>query len=226
MIKGIPDAVRGQAWQVISGSRDEMKANLSLYQRVALLGGSDQEDQVIKDLNRTFPKHHQFVSRDGMGQQSLFNILKAHVVFSPNVGYCQGMGFPASLLLFYMTEEEAFWLLKKLIYDYKLGTLYMPGLPGYQRACFVFDQLLKEHMPQLHGHLDSMGIMPILYLTQWFMTMFVYYTPSAMPFDLVLRIWDIFIISKGSWKIIYRVALMIHKLLESKLLALPPDAVS
>ncbi len=85
--------------------RDEMKANLSLYQRVALLGGSDQEDQVIKDLNRTFPKHHQFVSRDGMGQQSLFNILKAHVVFSPNVGYCQGMGFPASLLLFYMTEE-------------------------------------------------------------------------------------------------------------------------
>jgi hypothetical protein len=117
-------------------------------------------------------------------------------------------------------------LLKKLIYDYKLGTLYMPGLPGYQRACFVFDQLLKEHMPQLHGHLDSMGIMPILYLTQWFMTMFLYYTPSAMPFDLVLRIWDIFIISKGSWKIIYRVALMIHKLLESKLLALPPDALS
>jgi hypothetical protein len=45
MIKGIPDAVRGQAWQVISGSRDEMKANLSLYQRVALLGGSDQEDR-------------------------------------------------------------------------------------------------------------------------------------------------------------------------------------
>jgi hypothetical protein len=81
-------------------------------------------------------------------------------------------------------------------------------------------------MPLLHVHLENMGIMPILYLTQWFMTMFLYYTPSAMPFDLVLRIWDIFIISKGSWKIIYRVALMIHKLLERRLLALPCDPLS
>jgi hypothetical protein len=81
-------------------------------------------------------------------------------------------------------------------------------------------------MPELHQHLKAMGIEPPFYLTQWFMTMFLYYTPSAMPFDLVLRIWDIFIISKGSWKIIYRVALMIHKLLETKLLALRCDGAS
>ena len=86
---------------------------------------AEDEQQIQKDIHRTFPKHIFFREQGGMGcvpmvtmamqqydasdllcsQTALFNTLKAYAVYDKKVGYCQGMGFIIALLLLYMGEE-------------------------------------------------------------------------------------------------------------------------
>lgn len=99
------------------------------------------------------------------------------------------MGFLVGIFLMYMTEEEAFWLLHTVLRGplYNLWGLYSPGFPLLKEYFFVFEELLKSHCPKLSKHLIKEGVTPQLYATQWFMTVFSY----NMPFDVVLRLWDI-----------------------------------
>ncbi len=47
----------------------------------------------------------------GSGQLALFQVLKAYAAWDPEVGYCQGMAFVVGVLLLYMDEVSAFWVL-------------------------------------------------------------------------------------------------------------------
>lgn len=113
-------------------------------QQLVIYETSASELDIIRDISRTFPSHVFFQQRHGPGQRSLYNVLKAYSVFDRNVGYVQvldllyfiishmltivlggewyvmflsmqGMGFLAGLLLLYMSEEDAFWLLVALL---------------------------------------------------------------------------------------------------------------
>ena len=62
--------------------------------------------------------------------------------------------------------------------------------------------LAKQHAtPKLHAHLAKENCHPSMYATQWFITLFSY----SLPFDVVLRIWDVAML-EGT-KAIFRVAL-------------------
>ena len=49
----------------------------------------EYEEKILKDLARTFPMHPLFTERGGVGQQKMFNVLKAYAVHDPTLGYCQ-----------------------------------------------------------------------------------------------------------------------------------------
>ena len=49
----------------------------------------EYEEKIMKDLARTFPMHPLFAERGGVGQQKMFNVLKAYAVHDPSLGYCQ-----------------------------------------------------------------------------------------------------------------------------------------
>lgn len=87
------------------------------------------QEEIAKDLNRTFPKHILFKDKQSLGQEQLFQVLRAYAIFNPEVGYCQGMGFLVALLLNYMPEEDAFYFLITLLENYNLKNLYKPNLP-------------------------------------------------------------------------------------------------
>lgn len=56
--------------------------------------------QVIRrDIARTYPEHDFFKEKDGLGQESLFNVMKAYSLHDREVGYCQGSAFIVGLLL-------------------------------------------------------------------------------------------------------------------------------
>ncbi|KAM3755404.1 hypothetical protein ACB098_02G037200 [Castanea mollissima] len=179
--KGIPDCLRGLIWQLISGSRDLSLMNPGVYER------------------------------HGPGQRSLYNVLKAYSVFDREVGYVQGMGFLAGLLLLYMSEEDAFWLLVALLkgaVHAPMEGLYLVGLPLVQQYLFQFDNLVREYLPKLGEHFTQGMINPSMYASQWFITVFSY----SFPFHLALRIWDVFL---------YEVGLAILKYCHDDLIKLP-----
>ena len=128
---------------------------------------------------------------------------------------CQG--FSAGLSLMYMSEEEAFWMLHCISRgdEYLLNGLCSPGFPLLFQYFAQFAALLAKHCPRLSAHFaaQKQPITPELYATQWFMTLF----SCNLPFELVLRIWDI-LLTEGP-KIVFRLAIFFRKHLEARPLA-------
>lgn len=72
---GIPDALRGMVWQLMSASKDPEleKRYLAMLKETSI-----HEKAIMRDLGRTFPHHAFFTDGQGIGQENLFNVLKAY----------------------------------------------------------------------------------------------------------------------------------------------------
>lgn len=86
----------------------------------------------LPSAGRTFPTHPYFSAQLGAGQLSLFNLLKAYSLLDKEVGYCQGISFVAGVLLLHMSEEQAFEMLKFLMYDLGFRKQYRPDMMSLQ----------------------------------------------------------------------------------------------
>ncbi|KAI8051688.1 rab-GTPase-TBC domain-containing protein [Syncephalis plumigaleata] len=96
------------------------------------------------------------------------------------------------LMLMQLDEEDTFWLLVATI-DQHLTGYYTPNL-GRLRVD-------ASHSPVLSKHLNENGVVPLMYVTQWFLTLFT----MALPWETVLRVWDVFYF--GGNKFVFRVGL-------------------
>lgn len=68
----------------------------------ATSGGAIKSPGLKTDFDwniRTFPHHEYFTDGQGIGQENLFNVLKAYSLYDPEVGYCQGLPFVVAILL-------------------------------------------------------------------------------------------------------------------------------
>ena len=93
---GIPHHFRGMAWQLLCGAHDsEDKLKYSEYMK----SQSACEKVIRRDIARTYPEHDFFKKKDGIGQEALFNVMKAYSIHDREVGYCQGTAFIVGLLL-------------------------------------------------------------------------------------------------------------------------------
>jgi len=211
--QGIPEFLRGAVWQKLALSRELLqKYPVDVYDRMCSTQTAPCESDIVRDINRTFPKHVLYRDRQGLGQQQLLNVLRAYSVFNAEVGYCQGMGFICGVLLMYMREDDAFLMLISLLENYRMAGLFMPNLPLLNKYFFQLQRLLEMQMPHLYNHLVQQGVEPTMYASQWFMTVCIY----NFPFATVVRVWDIFL-AEGV-KIIFRIALAILKLNQEALL--------
>ncbi|PKC71930.1 hypothetical protein RhiirA1_390172 [Rhizophagus irregularis] len=153
--KGIPQALRGMIWQLMSKSKD---SELESTYAQLLKETSTHEKMIMRDLNRTFPKHEFFKDQDGLGQEGLFNVVKAYSLYDTEVGYCQGISFVVGPLLLNMPDEEAFCVLVKLMTFYNMRSHFLPGMDGLQLRLYQFDRLVEEMLPKVHNHLQAQGI--------------------------------------------------------------------
>ena len=107
--------------------------------------------QINRDLNRTFPKD-KFFREKSEGQKQLERILIAFCRFDPEIGYVQGMNFIAGSLLYHCPEEIAFWLFCRIVEDYDMRDIYLPGIPGLYKHCQLIDLLLFHTNHALYRH--------------------------------------------------------------------------
>ncbi|KAF9475533.1 RabGAP/TBC [Pholiota conissans] len=191
--KGIPATLRGMMWQHMAASKDpELEAT---YLRL-LKETSVHEKAITRDLGRTFPHHDFFTDGQGIGQENLFNVLKAYSLYDPLVGYCQGLPFIVAILLLNMPDEEAFSLLVRLMSVYDLQGHFLPEMPKLQLRLVnniyfniaSFDRLVEELLPVLHVHFLRQGVKSSMFCSQWFLTLFSY--RQAFPLEIVFRIYD------------------------------------
>jgi len=213
--KGIPDDVRGDAWMRLSGARALKASNPGLYKRRSREQADPESASVIKkDLNRIYPNRKSSREHD----EKLRRVLEAYACHDREIGYCQGMGYIATLFLIYLPEEEdAFWLLVAVMSDegkYQLRGTFARDMKLVQLRYFQMQWLMEMHIPNLYQHFEEENVYPILYCSKWFMTVFTY----NFPFEAVVRIWDVFL-SEGV-KILFRIGLQCLKNEEQRFLQL------
>ncbi|XP_047221462.1 TBC1 domain family member 1 isoform X3 [Girardinichthys multiradiatus] len=205
--QGVPRQHRGEIWKFLSEQYllqqtvpSRPPSNPTPYKEL-LKQLTSQQHAILIDLGRTFPTHPYFQAQLGAGQLSLFNILKAYSLLDPEVGYCQGLSFIAGVLLLHMGEEDAFNMLKFLMFDVGLRKQYRPDMIILQIQMYQLSRLLHDYHRDLHSHLEQQEIGPSLYATPWFLTLFA----SHFPLGFVARVFDMLFL-QGS-EVIFKVAL-------------------
>ncbi|XP_051993705.1 LOW QUALITY PROTEIN: TBC1 domain family member 1-like [Xyrauchen texanus] len=206
--QGVPRQHRGEIWKFLSEQyllRQEVPTakppNNDTPYKELLKQLTTQQHAILIDLGRTFPTHPYFSAQLGAGQLSLYNLLKAYSLLDPEVGYCQGLSFVAGVLLLHMSEEDAFHMLKFLMYDMGLRKQYRPDMIILQIQMYQLSRLLHDYHRELHTHLELYEIGPSLYAAPWFLTAFA----SHFPLGFVARVFDMLFL-QGS-EVIFKVTL-------------------
>ncbi|XP_077461018.1 TBC1 domain family member 1 isoform X2 [Stigmatopora argus] len=205
--QGVPRQHRGEIWKFLSEQYllkqtvpSRPPTNDKPYKEL-LKQLTSQQHAILIDLGRTFPTHPYFQAQLGSGQLSLYNILKAYSLLDPEVGYCQGLSFIAGVLLLHMGEEEAFNMLKFLMYDVGIRKQYRPDMIILQIQMYQLSRLLHDYHRDLYIHLEQQEIGPSLYATPWFLTAFA----SHFPLGFVARVFDMWFLQGP--EVIFKVAL-------------------
>ncbi|KAM9491513.1 EVI5-like protein isoform 1-T1 [Salvelinus alpinus] len=138
--KGIPHHFRAIVWQLLGNATDMPVKN----QYSELLKMSSPCEKLIRrDIARTYPEHEFFKGQDSLGQEVLFNVMKAYSLVDREVGYCQGSAFIVGLLLMQMPEEEAFCVFVRLMQEYRLRELFKPTMDELGLCIYQFEYLLQ-----------------------------------------------------------------------------------
>ncbi|OOQ82919.1 putative GTPase activating protein (Gyp3) [Penicillium brasilianum] len=245
--KGIPSDFRGAAWFWYAGGYELLNRNPGHYDRlvekVMASPSNDDKEHIERDLHRTFPDNLHFkpepvdtggpqnsnITTETQMIQSLRRVLYAFALHNPKVGYTQSLNFITGMLLLFLPEEKAFWMLHIITSVYLPGT-HEVSLEGANIDLWILMVLLRDSMPGIYSKIASMdgssgrGKAPALTvnsrlpditlgLTNWLMSIFI----GTLPLETTLRVWDIFFY-EGS-KTFFRVSLAIFKACEKDILA-------
>ncbi|KAM6143729.1 TBC1 domain family member 8B [Erethizon dorsatum] len=217
VVRGIPETLRGELWMLFSGAVNDMATNPGYYAEVVekSFGTCNlATEEIERDLCRSLPEHPAFQSDTGIS--ALRRVLTAYAYRNPKIGYCQAMNILTSVLLLYAKEEEAFWLLvavcERMLPDY-----FNRRIIGALVDQAVFEELIRDHLPQLTEHMTDMTFFSSVSLS-WFLTLFI----SVLPIESAVNVVDCFFYD--GIKAILQLGLAILDYNLDKLLACKDDA--
>lgn len=161
--------------------------------------------------------------------QSLRRVLYAFSLHNSRIGYTQSLNFIAGMLLLFLPEEKAFWMLHIITAKY-LPATHEISLEGANVDLWILMVLLREQMPAVFTKVASQNPTtpkskpPVittktrlpditLGMTNWLMSIFI----GSLPLETTLRAWDIFFF-EGS-RTFFRISLGIFKTCEKQILA-------
>ncbi|XP_006916236.2 TBC1 domain family member 8 isoform X2 [Pteropus alecto] len=184
---GIPESLRGRLWLLFSDAVTDLASHPGYYGHLVEESMGKcclVTEEIERDLHRSLPEHPAFQNETGIA--ALRRVLTAYAHRNPKIGYCQSMNILTSVLLLYTREEEAFWLLVALC-ERMLPDYFNLRVIGAQVDQSVFEELTREHLPELAEHLNDPSALASISLS-WFLTLFL----SIMPLESAVNVVDCF----------------------------------
>ncbi|KAK7033909.1 hypothetical protein VNI00_012533 [Paramarasmius palmivorus] len=183
---GLPNRLRGEMWEVLSGSIFLRYSNPGLYERILEENKgrtTASTDDIEKDLHRSLPEYPGYQSDEGIS--ALRRVLQAYSFKNPELGYCQAMNILAAAILIYMSEEQAFWLLEVLC-DRLLPGYYARTAVGCVSA-MVSESLYQQYADDLR--LSDSGLL-LLHGPQGLVPSGAWLVPLIINGEKLLQITD------------------------------------
>ncbi|EST10163.1 GRAM domain protein [Kalmanozyma brasiliensis GHG001] len=214
---GLPNRLRGEIWELTSGSiynrfahAGEYQAILKRYEGVT----STSTEEIEKDLNRSLPEYPAYQTPEGI--DTLRRVLVAYSWKNPELGYCQAMNIVVAAFLIYVSEEQCFWLLDTLC-ERLLPGYYTQSMSGTLLDQKVFENLVQRTLPMIHEHFIKTDIQLSVASLPWFLSLYI----NSMPMIFAFRIVDCFM-AMGP-KVLFQVGLAILKINGEELLQVTDD---
>eukprot|EP00696_Hemimastix_kukwesjijk_P009318 gnl/Hemi2/21812_TR7284_c0_g1_i1.p1 gnl/Hemi2/21812_TR7284_c0_g1~~gnl/Hemi2/21812_TR7284_c0_g1_i1.p1 ORF type:complete len:383 (-),score=68.12 gnl/Hemi2/21812_TR7284_c0_g1_i1:80-1228(-) len=221
----IPSSVRGRVWARAIGNALQICPelfNLLVEQAEVAMASSAAAEAlgkdafslemmicIDKDLPRTFP----FLGLFGPGEprhDALATVLRAFVLYQPDVGYLSGMSFVAGTLLLFMDTYSAFVCFANLYASRPFMNIMTRELDRYLA---VFSVLLREQLPDIFELLSKLEVTPSMYLSCLFLTLYT----IKFPLELACRIWDNYFLTGDAY--LFQAALGFLKFISKELLS-------
>ncbi|KAI0766012.1 hypothetical protein BC629DRAFT_1539570 [Irpex lacteus] len=183
---GLPNRLRGEMWETLSGSLYLRFAHPGEYERILKENEgrtSTSTEEIEKDLHRSLPEYSAYQSEEGIG--ALRRVLQAYAFKHPETG--TAMNILAAAILIYMSEEQAFWLLQ-VVCDRLLPGYYSPSMHGTLLDQRVFESLVHKCLPILAEHFTAVDVQLSVASLPWFLSLFI----NSMPMVFAFRIIDCF----------------------------------
>ncbi|KAM6496616.1 Rab-GTPase-TBC domain containing protein, partial [Amanita muscaria] len=214
---GLPNRLRGEIWETLSGSVFLRFSNPGYYDRLLEENKgktSTSTEDIEKDLHRSLPEYAGYQSDEGIS--ALRRVLQAYSFKNPELGYCQAMNILAAAILIYMSEEQTFWLLE-LLCDKLLPGYYAPSMHGTLLDQRVFESLVARCLPMIHDYFESVDVQLSVASLPWFLSLYI----NSMPMVFAFRIVDCFFCMGP--KVLFQIGLAILKINGEKLLQVQDD---
>lgn len=215
---GLPNALRGEIWEMTSGAMLSRWSHPGEYQRLQETNAGRNSislEEIEKDLNRSLPEFPAYQD-DNIGIGALRRVLTSYSWRNPELGYCQAMNIVVAALLIYATEEQSFWL---------LDTLCSEMLPGYYSTTMygtlldqrVFESLVEQTLPVLSTQFHKSDLQLSLVSLPWFLSLYI----NSMPLVLAFRVLDCFFLEGP--RVLFQVGLGILRINGEELLTVSDD---
>ena len=208
VVGGIPMTLRHNLWMELSNTEGIMEPGtythyLSMREQV----DQSEIDAIAKDVPRTLTSVHQYYANQG--DKRLKEVLVAFVGKYESLGYTQGLNTIAGYLCLAIPEDEhAFWMLCNMVDNFFPEGYFSRenNMIGPLADSVVLRSYVKEVLPQLAKHMDDLEIphdhtIPL----SWFFTAF----SSALPENILMRVWDIWLCLPNQKTFLFNVALAI-----------------
>ena len=155
------------------------------------------DNDIIKDLLRTFPNDNSF-HKGNETYDKIFNILKAYSNYNNEIGYAQGMNFiVAKLTKIFKSEKKSFMYLDSLFN--KLKMVNAIGVKNnLEKKMKIMQFLLEKLCPDTIQFLLTKKINHEIFTASWFITLF---SKNFKNNNILLIIWNFSIIF--GWKFIF-----------------------
>jgi hypothetical protein len=118
---------------------------------------------------------HVGIFAQSSARESLYRVLRAYSNADPDLGYYQGMAFPAALLLAYMPETQAFWAFYHLMRGkgHMLRAYYVDDFKNFKQVNAAWEALLHAKHRAVAANLKKLDVYPMMYTPKWFLTAFL-----------------------------------------------------
>ncbi|CAI5711138.1 unnamed protein product [Peronospora destructor] len=174
-MSGVPDAHRSWVWPFLI---NQLPAPPDLPQNLVAIKNEDEEALLDREIAKS-------IENDITRTRNLRNdqmvpmrqVLTAFAIRNRRVGYCQGMNEILVVLLQYLDEDQALRGLTLLI-EVLLPAYHVDSMIGLHTDCAVMNTLLRQNDPELHAHLNELGLNMEILCTKWLVTCFLTSLPS------------------------------------------------